>query len=224
MGLLNLIGLDNKLELLEESEFVIPRDEFHGQTFYLGNDAELEISGRVKQGQNMYVAVIEKGGFEWAMQEGEDFDPVYQFVMDDTLESVIFDIEVGDYILYFRPVSESGSSSRVEIDANVYKSKLRTGFNAHSKHTLNWTVWIIFILISAPFGFMFSIFALDMGYTAYSFSILPLVILLYLDARATRKVSDFPHALWKYMILLIIPFLNIIGLVIYTKKRAKARK
>ena len=224
MSLLKTIGLYNKLGLIDESELVVPSHEFHSQTFHIDGDMELEISGRVKQGQDMYVAVIEKGGFEWAMQEGEDFNPVYQFDISDTSESVVFDIEAGDYILYFQPVSESGPSSRIDIDATVYRSKLYAGFDGRSKHSLNPTLWMTLIILSAPFGFLFSITALSMSYTAYSLSVIPLLILLYLDARATRKVSEFPHALWKYMVLFTIPVLNIAGIVLYIKRRSEARK
>jgi len=113
----------NQLELLRDDQHIVSAGEFQYQEFTIQNDhCELELTSQVDKGQEMYMAVMEQGEFEWEVEkEGDDFDPetVYEMVVGKDEQTVSIELEPGDYILYFTPTSNTGDLSRLNGSATI---------------------------------------------------------------------------------------------------------
>jgi len=204
--------------ILNNEQYVIPPDEYRAQEIEITSWTELELRGQVKRGQDLDVMVMETADFEWAVQEGESFDPIHHAVLSDDSTSELVDLEKGDYIFYFAPVSETGSSTKAEINLEQYDPG-----GLRNEHSLDPTVWSVLVGIFSIPGYIFSLYTFSNLYGAigtqplvsvlglllgYVLVHTPLIGGVYLDARKTRQVSDFPTDLRKHMIGFLIPIIN----------------
>jgi len=233
----NLVQWSGSSVVLDNEQYVIPSDEYRAQNVHIRSDTEIELSGQKKRGQDIDVVVMEAADFEWAIQEGEQFDPIYHTILADERLSELIELPKGDYIFYFAPISEEGSSSQAEISLKERSQANWDRLTGKSDRVLSWTVWIGLVLIFAPIGYMWSLYmftftlqissqqllALPLFLLLYLPVHIPLILGVYLDARKTRQVSDFPKNLYKYMIVFILPIINIIGLIAYVKRRRSVR-
>jgi len=223
--------------LLNNEQFVISADEYRADHIIIDAACQLEISGQVKRGQDIELTLMRKGDFEWAMQENEPFDAVFTTTIDHEHESVVIELEQGDYMIHMTPVSSEESSSLVEISARVYTSILGKS-RLKNKKSLNNTIGLVLLLLlsfpiyvgslSSFLGFVNSLgnahILVSLSLLIFSSAIVsPLSFFLYFDARKTKKVSNFPRDVKIYMIALLIPVFSVLVLVIYLTQRSKVR-
>lgn len=221
--------------ILDNEQYVISPGEFYAQHIEVDSDCQVEIDIQVQRGQNVEVAVTDKGDFEWSLKENEQINATHRTVVGDTKQSMVVNLEKGNHTIRMAPVSSDGKSSQVKISAYITERESNFSWTADNK--LDLTVWIVAVIGLAPFGFMWSLttfFGLldtlaSQPLTAvvvlpmYLFIHFPLLLGVYLDARQTRKVSDFPKNLRIYMIVFLIPIFNIFALGNYVIKRMRTR-
>jgi len=221
--------------ILDSEQYVISPGEFYAQHIEVDSDCQVEIGVQVQRGQNAEVAVTDKGDFEWSLKENEQLNATNRTVVGDTKQSMVVDLQKGHHTIHMAPVSSDGKSSQVQVSAYITESESNFSWTADNK--LGLTAWIVAVIGLAPIGWILSSnmffmsieFLVTQPITAvavlpmYLFIHLPLLLGVYLDARQTRKVSDFPKDLRKYMIVFLIPIFNIFALGHYVIKRTRTR-
>lgn len=227
----------NNLKLLEKEEYIIPADDFITQNFYIKKRSNLEIYGKLIDGQEIKISVIKQGDYEWAVETGKGFDPKKEFIIDsNSVSQIEFELPAGDYILHLAPVHSSGKPSRFAVNADIHvQSTFNKLFNGPGdrRSSLNLTRWTwasIFVWIygvSTVLGVLFIIsspqvfFVMLFWHAIYSIT---QAFLLHKDAKVTRQKSEFPKNKRKYVKLSLVPLLNLFIWKKYMDERKKAVK
>jgi len=224
--------------ILENEQYVMSPDEYQAQHIEIESSGEAKITAQVKRGQDVNLAVTDKGDFEWAMKEEEELNPEYRTVVDKQQQDLIVDLHKGKHTIYMEPVTTEGQSSQLELTVGPTSVWDGGGLLSSDEDKLDKTGWFALVLLLSPVGYMislsnFSAFLSELGSLSifasigslfvYLLYISPLLFGIYMDARKTRKVSDFPENLRKYMILFLLPYVNILGLFLYARRRGKVR-
>lgn len=236
-------GKKNDPTVLDNEQYVVSSEEYAAQEIEIESDCWIEIKARVKRGQDVGVTILEKADFEWARKEKEPLDKTNRTVVSSTQQRIVENFKKGTYIIYMAPIDSDGKSSQIELSAGVADKVGGGGLFSGSLFTsgsdkLDPTVPLGMIVAFAPFGYILSLsnfsgFVGTLGsqpigasigsLLIYLIFVFPLLFGVYLDARKTRAVSDFPENLKQYMIVLLIPVINIIGLYMYVRQRNKVR-
>ena len=134
------MNMPNQLELFEKEEYIIPSGEYFAQQFSIEKDADLEISGKLIDGQGTNISIMSEGDWEWMMQNGSDYD-IIKTLSIDASENLMEKLRLssGEYILHLEPTTSSGTPSRISLDAEV---------NIKTLFTLN-NILIFLVLVTA---------------------------------------------------------------------------
>jgi len=224
--------------ILENEQYVISPGEFQAQHIEIETSGEAKISARVKRGQDVQLAVTDKGDFEWAMKEGEELNPAHKTVVGKRQEDLTVDLHKGKHTIYMEPAASEGKSSQIELTVGPTSGWGSGGLLSSDDNKLDKTGWLVLVLVLSPFGYLsslgafftflsalgsLSISASIGGLIVYLMYITPLLFGVYFDARKTRRVSDFPKNLRKYMVIFLLPVVNILGLILYVRRRGKVQ-